>query len=77
LFLIDPSLNLAAEIPLLETKLYLPRWRSDLVSRPRLVARLGKVVEGRVTLISAPPGFGKTTLLKTFRRSFRYGTGSE
>ncbi|MBR9990645.1 MAG: helix-turn-helix transcriptional regulator, partial [Gemmatimonadetes bacterium] len=50
-------------LPLLETKLYLPRWRTGMVPRPRLVARLHERGEERLTLISAPPGFGKTTLL--------------
>jgi LuxR family maltose regulon positive regulatory protein len=51
-------------IPLLGTKLYVPPVRSDLVSRPRLVERLDESLRlGRkLTLISAPAGFGKTTL---------------
>ena len=49
--------------PLLETKVYLPRPRRALVPRPRLHERLDRGVEGRLTLVSAPPGFGKTTLL--------------
>ncbi|ABW31018.1 tetratricopeptide repeat protein [Acaryochloris marina] len=50
-----------AEIPLLETKLYRPKWRPGLVSRPRLLERIHK--ERKLTLVSAPAGFGKTTLL--------------
>lgn len=49
--------------PLLTTKLYIPRVRSKLVPRLRLTARLNEATEGSFTLISAPPGFGKTTLL--------------
>jgi LuxR family maltose regulon positive regulatory protein len=49
--------------PLLETKLYLPKLRRDVVARPRLSERLRKGAESRLTLISAPAGFGKTTLL--------------
>jgi LuxR family maltose regulon positive regulatory protein len=49
--------------PLLDTKLYIPRLRRGLVARPRLSERLGRGVESKLTLISAPPGFGKTTLL--------------
>ena len=48
---------------LLETKLYVPRLRRGLVARPRLSERLGHWAESKLTLISAPAGFGKTTLL--------------
>ncbi|HUG14138.1 MAG TPA: LuxR C-terminal-related transcriptional regulator [Thermomicrobiales bacterium] len=49
--------------PLLETKLFSPRWRPGLVSRPRLIERLERGIERKLTLVSAPAGFGKTTLL--------------
>ena len=49
--------------PLLTTKLYIPPVRPELVSRPRLIKRLNAGLHGRLTLISAPAGFGKTTLL--------------
>ncbi|MFN8418932.1 MAG: AAA family ATPase [Anaerolineae bacterium] len=50
---------------LLTTKLYAPRPRHNVVPRPRLVAQLEESVRiGRaLTLIAAPAGFGKTTLL--------------
>ena len=50
-----------AGIPLLKTKLYLPQWSVGLVSRPRLVERINP--KRKLTLVSAPAGFGKTTLL--------------
>jgi LuxR family maltose regulon positive regulatory protein len=49
--------------PLLETKLYIPTWRRGLVARPRLSERLNRGAESKLTLVSAPAGFGKTTLL--------------
>jgi LuxR family maltose regulon positive regulatory protein len=49
--------------PLLATKLHLPRPRAQLVTRTRLVERLQQGVAGPLTLVSAPAGFGKTTLL--------------
>ncbi len=49
--------------PLLATKLHVPRPRSHLVPRAHLVERLQQGVERALTLISAPAGFGKTTLL--------------
>jgi len=54
----------AAELaPLLETKLYVPRSRRPLVPRPRLSERLDRGTASKLTLVSAPAGFGKTTLL--------------
>ncbi|MDQ3811721.1 MAG: tetratricopeptide repeat protein, partial [Chloroflexota bacterium] len=49
--------------PLLETKLYVPRRQRGLVARPRLTERLNRGAEAKLTLVSAPAGFGKTTLL--------------
>ncbi len=49
--------------PLLDTKLYIPKLRPGLVARPRLSERLSRGVGSKLTVISAPPGFGKTTLL--------------
>ena len=53
----------AAPAALLETKLYVPRSRRGLVPRPRLSERLGRATTLKLTLVSAPAGFGKTTLL--------------
>ena len=52
-----------AAAPLLETKLYVPRSRRDLVPRPRLSERLDRGTALKLTIVSAPAGFGKTTLL--------------
>jgi LuxR family transcriptional regulator, maltose regulon positive regulatory protein len=49
--------------PLLETKFYVPRSRSGLVPRPRLSERLDRGGASKLMLVSAPAGFGKTTLL--------------
>jgi LuxR family maltose regulon positive regulatory protein len=53
------------ESPLLSTKLYIPSPRPNLVARPRLVEHMesGFHQNHKLTLISAPPGFGKTTLI--------------
>jgi LuxR family maltose regulon positive regulatory protein len=48
---------------LLETKFYIPRSRRDLVPRPRLSQRLDRGSALKLVLVSAPAGFGKTTLL--------------
>jgi LuxR family maltose regulon positive regulatory protein len=52
-----------ASTSLLATKLYLPRARPDLIPRPRLTKRLEQARSRPLTLVSAPAGFGKTTLL--------------
>jgi ATP/maltotriose-dependent transcriptional regulator MalT len=52
---------------LLRTKLRVPPPRPDPVPRPRLLGRLTAGLRGRLTLIAAPAGFGKTTLLGAWR----------
>ena len=52
------------EASLLTTKLTIPPLRSPLISRPRLVERCRKALVHSLTLVSAPAGFGKTTLLR-------------
>jgi ATP/maltotriose-dependent transcriptional regulator MalT len=51
--------------PVLATKLFAPARRPHLVARPRVAERLDTTLDAghRLTLVSAPAGFGKTTLL--------------
>jgi ATP/maltotriose-dependent transcriptional regulator MalT len=51
--------------PVIATKLYIPPPRPNVVPRPRLIERLneGLLAGRKLTLISAPAGFGKTTLV--------------
>jgi LuxR family maltose regulon positive regulatory protein len=48
---------------LLATKLHAPRVKRGFVARPRLIDQLNDGVDRRMTLVCAPPGFGKTALL--------------
>jgi len=48
---------------LLTTKLYIPPTRPEIVPRPRLIEKLNEGLYRKLTLISAPAGFGKTTLV--------------
>jgi LuxR family maltose regulon positive regulatory protein len=48
---------------ILVTKLYIPSTRPELVPRPRLIEQLNGALHRKLTLISAPAGFGKTTLV--------------
>jgi len=52
--------------PILATKLYIPRLRPNVVSRPRLIERLNEGLHRKLTLIAAPAGFGKTTLISAW-----------
>ena len=56
-------------LPILATKLYIPPPRSNLVLRPRLIERLNESARFKLTLISAPAGFGKTTLVSEWSAS--------
>src|SRR5439155_20609226 len=49
--------------PLLDTKLYAPRRPTGLVPRPRLTERVKRGIQSKLTLVSAPAGFGKSTWL--------------
>jgi len=57
--------------PLLRTKLHIPAVRSDLVPRQRLLDRLNAGLRRKLILISAPAGFGKTTLLSAWLHQAR------
>ncbi|MGC9347345.1 MAG: LuxR C-terminal-related transcriptional regulator [Anaerolineae bacterium] len=53
---------------LLKTKVALPVIRRNLVRRPRLLSQLERGLRRRLTLVSAPAGFGKTTLLAAWAK---------
>ena len=59
---------------LLAAKLHFPQVRSNLVARPRLVQILEKGLQGPLTLISAPAGSGKTTLMGEWRTHSEHTT---
>jgi LuxR family maltose regulon positive regulatory protein len=64
--------------PILATKLYIPPLRPKVVIRPRLIERLNEGLwqsggfARKLTLISAPPGFGKTTLVSSWIYDLRF-----
>src|SRR3990170_1351217 len=53
---------------LLSTKLFIPPARPGLVARPRLMERLRDALSCSLVLVSAPAGFGKSTLLGEWAR---------
>ena len=54
------------QTPILATKLFIPPPRAKVVPRPRLIERLHEGLHGKLMLISAPAGFGKTTLISAW-----------
>ena len=54
------------ETGILTTKLYRPRIGRDLVPRPQLLGQLDGWQLRPLTLVSAPAGYGKTTLVSTW-----------
>ncbi len=61
----SPRVAINADIykSLIHTKLFPPRSRRDIISRTHLIERLNEGLSGNITLLCAPAGFGKTTLL--------------
>jgi LuxR family transcriptional regulator, maltose regulon positive regulatory protein len=67
--IMEPDLEEVARtpyIPLLTTKLHMPRASNQIVQRTLLDERIAQGMNGALTLISAPAGFGKTTFLSDF-----------
>jgi LuxR family transcriptional regulator, maltose regulon positive regulatory protein len=56
---------------LLATKLHIPRPRPGSLTRPGLLERLSEATARELTLVCAPAGFGKTTLLANWARGSR------
>jgi len=59
------------EPPLLRTKISIPQIPSGSINRPRLTERIHRSVEGSLTLLAAPAGFGKTHLLFEWTKETR------
>lgn len=57
--------------PILVTKLFVPPTRAELVQRPSLIERLNAGLDRKLTLLSAPAGFGKTTLVSHWVENLR------
>ena len=66
------SVDVSVGVPLLATKLHIPRVRPDYVPRPRLLDQLDQGLIGRLVLVSGPAGYGKTTLITQWLASRPY-----
>jgi LuxR family maltose regulon positive regulatory protein len=62
---------------LLSTKFYIPATRKDLVSRQRLIRPMKDGLRRKLTLISAPAGFGKTTVVCEWIEDFLSNSSDE
>jgi LuxR family maltose regulon positive regulatory protein len=61
------AVRLADELPpLVESKLAAPRQRAGMVRRPRVMHVLDRGAEAALTLVAAPPGYGKTTAVRAW-----------
>jgi len=57
------------ETPILTTKLYMPAPQMTAISRPPLLAKLTQGLSGKLTVVAAPAGFGKSTLVSQWVRA--------
>jgi len=70
-----PARSTAISMPslhLLTTKISVPPLRLNVVTRPRLTERLNTAMKGQLTLVVAPAGWGKTTLLSAWQAEARF-----
>jgi LuxR family transcriptional regulator, maltose regulon positive regulatory protein len=72
-----PVIEVFVSEPLLSTKLYRPQVRPGIVTRPRLITQLNTGLARKLTLLSAPAGFGKTTLLAEWIHSKEESSGQQ
>ncbi len=61
--------------PILSTKLYYPSLQTSWVKRERLIDKLNECFSAKLTIVSAPAGFGKTTLLSEWIEQSKHKVG--
>ena len=55
-----------SEFPIVRTKIIIPRRRSEIITRPRLLSILDNVIDLKLLILAAPAGYGKTSLMIDF-----------
>lgn len=53
-------------VPVVRTKIIIPRRRTEILSRPRLLSILDNILDLKLVIVAAPAGYGKTSLLIDF-----------
>ena len=61
-----PATRAEPPFPVIEAKLGPPGWPVDAIDRPRIAAALNAAASARLTLVVGPPGYGKTTAVRTW-----------
>ena len=69
------NLHVKSDSPLLQTKLYIPTTRPNIVPRTQLLQKLNVGLHGKLTMASAPAGFGKTTLITAWLSQLDHPVG--
>ena len=59
-------IHMPPDFPVIRTKVIIPRRRSEILSRPRLLSILDNVLDLKLLILAAPAGYGKTSLLVDF-----------
>jgi len=72
----DIGYNLFMANPILASKLFIPSLRKELVHRSRLIKLLNEGLSRKLTLVSAPAGFGKTTLVSEWVNKLELDTAN-
>ena len=72
---IPPVMDAPHPLPILIPKVQIPPTRVQLVSRPRLLQTLDEGLHRKLTLISAPAGYGKSTLLSEWAGNHAWSLG--
>ncbi|MGC5326283.1 LuxR C-terminal-related transcriptional regulator [Brevibacillus sp. SYSU BS000544] len=61
--------------PIMETKLHVPEIPASLLSRTRLIEKMNRTLQTKLTVVTAPPGYGKSSLFSEWVRHSKVFAG--